>query len=355
MRLLSPSVSAGLILTLLFCFQAIQAGQLEPSEPPISGTMKTLDQIEPRIPIQSLSGTNTIVYLITEPGTYYLTDHIVSNINNKTVIHVQAGHVTIDLNGYTISRSWATTDPDQISGYSGISIDHSYTDVTIKNGAIVSDFRTDGETYYRGFTFGIAILKVSGSTPKITSHATIRDVTIEKAARAGLQLWGDGHRVENCVISDCPWDGVRTENRAIITGCRINNCATHSNSYAGIQCLNSCQIIGNTCTHNGYYGMRIGQDCLIQNNICGYNGYYGLYCSSNCTVKGNNICDNTQGGGLLCSHSCLIIDNVCCRNTGVGISANTQVVMLKNNVALGNTVASMVSGSGSVRVDNLTD
>src|SRR5947209_15213610 len=92
------------VCSLLSCatFSAFGQGSLTPPGPPAS-TMKSLDQIEARIPIDShLSGDADSHFVLDKEGSYYLTANIAATKTNG--IHVTVPNVTVDLNGYHVTR-----------------------------------------------------------------------------------------------------------------------------------------------------------------------------------------------------------------------------------------------------------
>ena len=74
---------------------AAAQGSLTPPGGAPAPTMKTLDQVEARTPIDS------IPFTITEGGSYYLTANL-TGVPLADGITVNASDVTIDLNGYTL-------------------------------------------------------------------------------------------------------------------------------------------------------------------------------------------------------------------------------------------------------------
>src|SRR5678809_1013800 len=81
---------------------AIPQGSLTPPGAP-APTMKTLDQLQPRIPVNATTtpGDATSVFKITQPGSYYLTGNI-AGVAGKHGIYVTTGNVTLDLMGFDL-------------------------------------------------------------------------------------------------------------------------------------------------------------------------------------------------------------------------------------------------------------
>jgi hypothetical protein len=103
-------------------------GTFQPTAPP-APTMKTLDEVEPRIPIPG-SDMPVGTFFITQSGSYYLTgDRLLSN----TGIQVDVNDVTIDLAGYS------QIGPD-VRVSSGIYM-NGRSNVEIRNGTVRDCYR----------------------------------------------------------------------------------------------------------------------------------------------------------------------------------------------------------------------
>ena len=83
--------------------RAAKAGDLNPPAGPIQPTGRALKEVEPRTPVQSLSGTPDYLYVISQPGSYYLTGDIVVPPNQHAILVTAApGSVSIDMEGFAI-------------------------------------------------------------------------------------------------------------------------------------------------------------------------------------------------------------------------------------------------------------
>lgn len=106
---------------------ALLAGPLDPPGGAISSTHKTLTQVEPRTPIDP----SQVPVVISERGSYYLTDDLRPVTLGEPVIRVQADDVTLDLNGFSVIGAsevgLATV---------GIELAQGATNLAVRNGAI---------------------------------------------------------------------------------------------------------------------------------------------------------------------------------------------------------------------------
>jgi len=272
---------------LMLLFLPAYAGNLEPSEPP-GPTMKTLDEVEPRIPISS------VPYIISASGSYYLAGDLQLSDPNAKAITVEANDVTIDLMGYSL------VGPGLDSGRTyGIYMKWC-SNVEIRNGTV------------REFRFaGIEEMDTAAGR----GHRVI-NVRVASCGRDGIYLRGKNHLVKDCTII-----GNGTEGMYVGSGSTVIDNGCYLNSSDGIGAVSGCTVIGNIASHNNESnaewcaGIRVNDDCLVKGNTATGN-------------KQNNIC---VGGDDNVIEENLVVDS-----TGNGINFWDTGNFYANNRASGN-------------------
>ena len=291
---------AGLLVFSLFAI----AGSLEPSAPP-GPTMKTLDEVEPRVPIHA----SDLPLTITESGSYYLT----SDVNAAgTAITVEANNVTIDLMGYQI------VGPGPGSNY-GIYM-NGRTNVEIRNGS-VNNFGAPGVMGLPGYP---AIYEASSTGRQ---HRIIA-VRVASNGGNGIYLNGSGHLVKDCTAAQNGAIGIYAGYGSTVTG----NTAYKNTGY-GIIAADGSTVTGNT-TYKNAGGIVTGACSTLARNTAYDNTGIGINASYGCAVIGNTASYN-KDRGINTKSGCTLVANTTYQNTNYGIylSGNSLV---DQNTAYGN-------------------
>ncbi len=173
-------------------------GDLVPPGPPAPG-MKTLDQMEPRIPLAG--GTSTIT--ISAPGSYFLTGDLTVATGNGIVI--SADNVTLDLNGFTISSTASS-----VNG-SGILLTNERSGVELRNGHIQGTLTYNGNTFSGG-SFNNGISAFSSST-----NGRITGITVN-GVHNGISV---PCQVDACEVQNCRFNGIIA---SVVTHCSARDC-----------------------------------------------------------------------------------------------------------------------------------
>lgn len=292
------------------------AGSLEPSAAP-GPIMKTLDEVEPRIPIKA----SDLPLTISEPRSYYLTETINFSVTNTEAITIESNDVTIDLMGYSL------IGPGKAAGTvgSGIRIINSNSNIEIRNGTI-RNFRWTG---------------IYSNNSNSKNHRII-GVRVLSNGDSGVSLGGPSLLVKDCTASKNGVFGLRTGGESVMTG----NTA-YGNGANGISSSDGSVITNNTTTNNNY-GIYAASNCVISGNMVSDNASSGIYVPSGagCVITGNVVSDNLSNGIYVSTSGSVITGNLTTNNTGIGISAGAYA-LVDQNVSYSNGT-NLSTGTGCI-------
>ncbi len=184
-----------LLASLLAAHQAPAQGALLPGATPVP-TMRTLAQIEPRTPIESLAADATATYVISTPGAYYLSAGNVTAASGRAAIAIASNDVTVDLNGFAVVGAAGATR--------GIELRGNIVNVSVRNGSI-RNWIGSGVGAASGSPASVTLddLRISGIAGPAIDLQAASAVTVTRCAisgsRSGIQL-GTASTVMHCSV-----------------------------------------------------------------------------------------------------------------------------------------------------------
>lgn len=288
-------------------------GSLTPSGPP-APSLKSLAQIEPRIAIQSLAGDADSLYVITQPGSYYLTGNLTAT-DSRNAIKIASGvDVWIDLGGFVL-------DGANVGGHAIVGTSFAGS-LSVRNGRILR-------------WGGLAVTAIS-------SGSQLADLRISDCAGGGLNLSSHAH-ISACVVRNCSAvsgsPGIRTESDS-----RILDCVVASTRAAGhgISVDYGSLVTGTVSGENGGCGiLTTGGFVVVERCLCHGNSLDGIRANgSNPSVVDCHATLNTQNGIRLTNNlgridRCQASNNF---QNGIAVELAGARVFVVRNTATGNTV-----------------
>jgi len=337
------------------CLAGMAFGQgnlLPPGAP--APTMKTLEEIglaidgirlaaeksEPRIDLATVSGDGTCHHLVNQPGSYYLSGNL--EVTKDYGIKIDADGVSLDLNGYGISRVSG-------SGGAGVDVLQGKKRIIVQNGAI------------SGFASGIFCLYA----PPYVEGCLFRHLSISDCSYYGLYA-GRLSQIVGCRICNNSKDGVFLAQESVMNGCVVSGNEGNGVFALSDTTIDGCTVENNVGTGSTSAGIFSGGDSLIldctvrgnsHTNTAGTSAMgTGIHAGNGSLVRGCMV-SNNKGDGIRMGANSLVVGNTCARNgyngDGAGIHATGGGNRIDGNTVTDNDRGVDVDGTGNLIVRNI--
>ena len=325
------------------------AGDLTPPGPPAS-SMKTLDEVEPRIPIGPLTtpGDADSIYRITEPGSYYLTGEVVGQAGFYG-IQIEASDVTLDLSGFTVRGVAGARSGMVVAGANRVNVEvangafRDWPEFGASVGAETSIVRHvrfiangfDGLSIRSGVVEGCIARENGGSGFRAQQATTFRDCAAEDNLGDGIDS-GIISTVVNCVALANGDDGVYGGSASTIIGC-----SSQQNGGDGFEIEFGSTIVDCGARANSQRGVRAA-DSVVERCVTDSNGLDGVLVTNDSVVRGclasGNGTDPLGGAGIRVVGSDNRIEGNTVLDNDIGIDIDSTGNLVARNGAAGNAV-----------------
>jgi parallel beta-helix repeat protein len=202
---------------------AFAQGALTPPPGAPAPVMKSLDQIEARIPLNTVPGASNAVHVISQPGNYYLTANVVGSAGKNGIL-INADDVSIDLNGYTILGSGAgSLDAIAVLNPDGGDGDR----LSVRNGSI-REWGGAAISIYSHYVQALEDLNISNCGYGIGCYgaAMVRRCHLVNTGKSGIYLTTAISRVQDCTVSGVSRSDGPAYGISVYFG-TVENCLVH--------------------------------------------------------------------------------------------------------------------------------
>ena len=335
---LAPALAFGLILH--SSSSLLGQGPLTPPGAP-APTLKTLVQVEPRSDVQKLTGDGSNLFIINQPGSYYLTANI-NGASGKNGLSIQASNVVLDLNGFALIGG--------SGALKGIVVSGSRMNVAVRNGTVQS-WPGDGVDMGPAIATAVSDLLVFGNTGVGISGgdtALISGCTSRQNGGDNIRAGGHSAITKCSAIQSALGNGIRTDGYSL-----VSQCVANFNNQHGIQCVQRCHVSDCIVTNNSQSGVHITIAGTVERTFCNQNAGCGILSDAGgfVDILNNNSSGNGNGGagaGIRVSNAGAYRiegNNVGQNFIGIDVLSGRNVIF--RNVAIANTTDYSIAGGNT--------
>jgi parallel beta-helix repeat protein len=298
-------------------------GPLNPPPGPITPTYKTLTEIEPRTAINAANtpGNGTAMFMITQPGSYYLTADLIGD-DAKNGLVIATDNVTVDLNGFQVVGT-----SESLKGICVTALNSRL--VCIRNGTV------------RGWTEdGVCTVNVSGSVLEqlrvwnnggngieAGPAAIVKGCTAQQNGEAGIAVGNNG-MLSECTAQENQGAGIDLGNGSVMTACTSGH-----NAGPGVVSATGCTLSASTARSNGADGFQLLYGCTVNGCSASFNALDGFSAvGSGVSIRGCTAEANTRDG-IRALSDCVIAENSCDSNGySAGDGAGIHTLGMHNRI-----------------------
>lgn len=228
-------------LTALFAIASVHAqGPLSPPPGAPAPVMKSLDQVEARIPLVagqagvSINGTTGAI-TISQAGSYYLTGNLTLTAAGASGIVITSSNVTLDLNGFALIHT---------TGNGGHAVSINAANVTVRNGTVRGGSTvSDGTFTHAGWNEGIT---AGSNFPNLVAE----DISVSGVRSHGINLSYEGSMIERCVVHTVGEMGLYASSISFSTARKTGGTAIAASSDPDSGSVSNC--FGETVSTSGH-------------------------------------------------------------------------------------------------------
>lgn len=330
----------------------VQAGPLNPPAGQVAPTYKTLAEIDPGIPLASVSGGSGATHLITQPGRYYLTTNM-TGVPGEHGIAVAVPDVTIDLCGFTLQGA---------SGSLGGIVDLAGVPrVTVRNGNLKGwglwSVATNGGSDWT--CRDLNILAGGNNGIFLGPRSIVEMCTVIGPSEMGISTGGDS-RVSRCTVSQCTVTGIY-----VAYGSKVESCVLTENSLLALQggegvAIADCTVSKTHFNTGSGDGIVLAKNGIVERCVIRGNEGTGVYSDQGGTIIRGCKIDSNKGDGINVFNSSLVVDNEVHANgsiaggatTTAGIRVRGTATRVESNHIVSNNTAIKIEGTANLVVRN---